>query len=56
MRLRDHGRYDYSRQRRVYDWPGGRRLAVYMGLNVEHFAFGEDWARSSCRLSRSRTC
>jgi len=41
--LSSHGRYDYSAivERPVYDWPGGRRLAVYIGLNLEHFAFGE---------------
>jgi allantoinase len=38
-----HGRYPYSpiTERRVYDWPGGKRLAVYIGLNLEWFAFGE---------------
>jgi allantoinase len=38
-----HGRYDYTAvtRRPVYDWPNGRRLAVYIGLNLEHFAFGE---------------
>jgi hypothetical protein len=38
-----HGRYDYSpiTQRPVYDWPGGKRLAVYIGLNLEWFSFGE---------------
>ena len=43
MRLKDHGRYDYSaiNKRPVYNWPGGKRLAVYIGLNLEHFAFGE---------------
>lgn len=43
MHLASHGRYDYSgiRARTAYDWPGGRRLAVYLGLNLEHFAFGE---------------
>src|SRR5689334_3198662 len=43
MRLRDHGRYPYSAivNRPVYDWPGGRKLAVYIGLNIEHFTFGE---------------
>lgn len=43
MRLPQHGRYDYSgiKSRPVYDWPGGLRLAVYIGLNLEHFAFGE---------------
>ncbi|QCI63809.1 polysaccharide deacetylase family protein [Phreatobacter stygius] len=40
--LPTHGRYDYHpiRGRPVYDWPGGKRLAVYLGVNLEHFAFG----------------
>jgi hypothetical protein len=29
-----HGRPDYC-------WPNGARLAVYLGFNLEHFAFGE---------------
>jgi len=43
MSLRSHGRYDYVpiTRRAGYAWPGGRRLAVYIGLNLEHFAFGE---------------
>ncbi|MBL8700784.1 MAG: polysaccharide deacetylase family protein [Alphaproteobacteria bacterium] len=43
MILRSHNRYDYVpiTQRPVYDWPNGARLAVYVGLNLEHFAFGE---------------
>jgi allantoinase len=43
MRLRTHGRYDYHplRGRKPYAWPNGSRLAVYLGLNLEHFAFGE---------------
>jgi peptidoglycan/xylan/chitin deacetylase (PgdA/CDA1 family) len=38
-----HGRYAYSAitRRPDYAWPGGQRLAVYIGLNLEHFAFGE---------------
>ncbi|MGF1525341.1 MAG: polysaccharide deacetylase family protein [Candidatus Competibacterales bacterium] len=38
-----HGRYDYSPlpARPVYDWPNGRRLAVYIAVNVEWFAFGQ---------------
>lgn len=38
-----HGRYAYSsiKHRPAYAWPNGARLAVYIGLNVEHFAFGE---------------
>lgn len=41
--LPTHGRYDFSAitQRPVYDWPGNRRLAVYIALNIEHFAWGE---------------
>jgi len=41
--LPHHGRYDYAPlpERPVYDWPDGRRLAVYVALNLEHFAFGE---------------
>ena len=41
--LKTHGRYDYSAisRRPDYSWPGGKRLAVHLSLNVEHFAFGE---------------
>lgn len=41
--LPSHGRYDYHpwRGRPAYDWPGGAKLAVYLGLNLEHFAFGQ---------------
>jgi peptidoglycan/xylan/chitin deacetylase (PgdA/CDA1 family) len=43
MALKTHDRYDYSAigDRPVYDFPGGKRLAVFFALNVEHFAFGE---------------
>jgi allantoinase len=42
MRLPTHDRYDYSPiiKRRHYSWPGGRRLAVHVALNIEYFAFG----------------
>jgi peptidoglycan/xylan/chitin deacetylase (PgdA/CDA1 family) len=38
-----HGRYPYSpiNARPIYDWPGGKRLAVYFALNLEWFSFGE---------------
>src|SRR6516162_3691817 len=38
----DHGRYGYSPivSRSVYDWPAGKRLAVYIALNLEQFTFG----------------
>ena len=40
--LKTHGRYPYSAitRRPDYSWPGKRRLAVYLGLNIEHFDFG----------------
>ena len=43
MELRSHGRFGYSpiTQRPAFDWPNGRRLAVYVALNLEHFSFGE---------------
>lgn len=43
MILPDHGRFAYSpiAARKDFDWPGRARLAVYFGLNLEHFAFGE---------------
>jgi hypothetical protein len=38
-----HNRYSYSpiTERAVYDWPDGRRLALYVALNLEWFSFGE---------------
>ena len=41
--LPTHGRFDYSpiTRRPDYRWPGGAGLAVYLGFNIEHFAFGE---------------
>jgi peptidoglycan/xylan/chitin deacetylase (PgdA/CDA1 family) len=41
--LPDPGRFDYLpiHRRRGYRWPNGSGLAVYLGFNLEHFAFGE---------------
>lgn len=41
--IKHHGRYDYVpiNDRPIYAWPGDRRLAVYIALNIEHFSFGE---------------
>jgi allantoinase len=41
--LPTHGRYEYVPivGRPDYRWPGEKRLAVYVALNLEHFAFGE---------------
>jgi peptidoglycan/xylan/chitin deacetylase (PgdA/CDA1 family) len=40
--LRTHGRFGYRpiTRRPDFEWPGGKRLAVYLGLNLEHFEFG----------------
>jgi allantoinase len=41
--MNQHGRYDYSpiHGRQRYRWPNGAGLAVYVAVNLEHFAFGE---------------
>jgi len=41
--LKTHGRYSYSAitNRPDYSWPDGKRLAIHLSLNLEHFAFGE---------------
>jgi hypothetical protein len=41
--LPTHDRFDYQpiRGRAPYRWPNGAGLAVYLGFNLEHFAFGE---------------
>ena len=43
MKLREHGRYAFSgiANRPRGAWPGGARLAVYVALNLEQYAFGE---------------
>jgi hypothetical protein len=56
--LPDHGRFDYLpiTRRPRYRWPGGAGLAVYLGFNIEHFAFGEGLGAASARPARSPTC
>jgi peptidoglycan/xylan/chitin deacetylase (PgdA/CDA1 family) len=41
--LKHHQRYPYAAitRRPDYSWPGGKRLAVYLGFNIEHFDFGQ---------------
>jgi peptidoglycan/xylan/chitin deacetylase (PgdA/CDA1 family) len=41
--LKSHGRYPYSpiTARADFTWPGGKRLALYVALGVEAYAFGE---------------
>ena len=42
LKLPGHTRYSYSPivNRTDYSWPEGKRLAFYIALNIEHFAFG----------------
>ncbi|WP_212524336.1 polysaccharide deacetylase family protein [Actibacterium sp. MT2.3-13A] len=42
MTLAQHSRYAFSpiTARPDFSWPGGARLAVYLGMNIECFAFG----------------
>jgi len=46
--LPHHNRYAYSsiKKRTDYSWPDGKRLAFYIGLNIEHFAFGAGMTHS----------
>jgi allantoinase len=41
--LKSHGRFPYSAivDRPDFSWPEGKRLAFYVALNLEHFAYGE---------------
>lgn len=43
MRLTSHGRFPFSpiTSRTFAGWPGGRRLAIYVALNLEIYGFGE---------------
>lgn len=42
--LHSHNRFPYSAitQRPDFSWPGGKRLAVYIALAVEHFSYNAD--------------
>lgn len=58
MKLPRHDRYEYSPivKRPVYDWPNGKRLAVTLCNNIEHFAFraglGSDSATGTAAQSQ----
>ena len=43
MKLPDHGRYEFSPipERPLYDLPDGKRLAVYVAVSIERFAFAK---------------
>ena len=41
--LKQHNRYPYSslQSRAQYEWPDGKKLAVYVAMNIEAFSYGE---------------
>jgi peptidoglycan/xylan/chitin deacetylase (PgdA/CDA1 family) len=43
MKLPHHNRYEYRsiKNRADYSWPNGKRLALYFGINIEHFSFAQ---------------
>jgi hypothetical protein len=57
LQLPAHQRYAYSPivKRPDYAWPGGKRLAFYIALNIEHFAFGTGIGMDPSNRSGSRT-
>ena len=42
--LPSHERFGYSpiTDRPDFEWPGGKRLALYVAVCIEHFSYGED--------------
>ena len=57
--LPTHGRFDYQaiNRRTPYRWPNGAGLAVYLGFNLEHFAFGGGlWGQVLARPARNPMC
>src|ERR1044071_8226697 len=57
LKLPGHTRYAYSAivNRPNYDWPGGKRLAFYIALNIEHFAFGTGMGMDPSNRSGQQT-
>lgn len=57
MELRHHHRYDYSAlpDRPVYDWPGGKRLALCICNNIEIFAYREGLGSDSAVMGAPQT-
>jgi allantoinase len=53
IKLKRHGRYDYSPiiERPVFDWPGGKRLAVAICNNIEVFSFCDGLGSDSANVS-----
>jgi hypothetical protein len=57
MQLPAHDRYLFSviDRRPDYSWPNGKRLAFYVALSVEHFAFGAGVADDISTLGAPQT-
>ena len=57
MQLPAHNRYPYSAigRRADYSWPGGKRLAFYVAVSVEHFAFGAGLGEDISTLGAPQT-
>lgn len=57
MELKHHNRYDYSAlpERPVYDWPGGKRLALCICNNIEIFGFKEGLGSDSAVMGAPQT-
>ena len=57
LKLPGHSRYAYSPivERKDYTWPGGKRLAFYVALNIEHFAFGAGLGMDPVRSNQQTT-
>jgi allantoinase len=55
--LPSQNRYDYSvlHERPDYSWPGGKRLAFCVVLNVEHYAFLKGWGWDPAKLGEPQT-
>ena len=59
LKLPGHSRYGYVpiTKRQDYTWPGGKRLAFYIALNIEHFALERVlvWTRYAAGFRRRAT-
>ncbi|MEO8441237.1 MAG: polysaccharide deacetylase family protein [Betaproteobacteria bacterium] len=57
MQLPGHNRYPFSAigKRADYSWPGGKRLAFYVAISAEHFAFGAGLGEDISTLGAPQT-
>jgi len=57
MKLPTHNRYDYVpiTKRPVYDWPEGKRLALFFCSNIEHFAYRAGVGTDATGLGTAQT-